>query len=44
MLRDNARARGFYARNGFAPDGATKIDPDFAAPIIRMVRSRGPAA
>ena len=39
VLRDNARARGFYARNGFAPDGATKIDPDFAAPIIRMVRA-----
>jgi GNAT superfamily N-acetyltransferase len=44
VLRDNARARGFYARNGFAPDGATKIDPDFAAPIIRMVRSRGRTA
>jgi GNAT superfamily N-acetyltransferase len=41
VLRDNARARGFYARNGFVPDGATKIDPDFAAPEIRMVRSRG---
>ena len=39
VLRDNARARGFYARNGFVPDGAVKIDPDFAAPIIRMVRS-----
>ena len=39
VLRDNARARGFYARNGFAPDGATKIDPDFGAPIIRMVRA-----
>ena len=38
VLRDNARARGFYARNGFLPDGAMKIDPDFGAPIIRMVR------
>ena len=39
VLRYNPRARGFYARNGFVPDGATKIDPDFAAPSIRMVRS-----
>jgi len=38
VLRDNPRARGFYARNGFVPDGAMKIDPDFGAPIIRMVR------
>ena len=39
VLRDNARARGFYTRNGFVLDGAAKIDPTFAAPIIRMVRS-----
>jgi GNAT superfamily N-acetyltransferase len=38
VLRDNARACGFYARNGFVADGATKVDPDFGAPIIRMVR------
>jgi GNAT superfamily N-acetyltransferase len=39
VMRDNARARAFYARNGFRPDGATKIDPDFGVPIIRMVRT-----
>lgn len=39
VMRDNARARGFYARNGFVPDGATMIDSDFGVPIIRMVRS-----
>ena len=38
VMRDNARARAFYARNGFLPDGAAKIDPDFGVPIIRMVR------
>ena len=38
VLRDNPRARGFYARNGFVPDGAMKIDPDFGALVIRMVR------
>ena len=41
VMRDNARARGFYARNGFVPDGAGRDDPDFAVPIIRMVRSAG---
>ena len=30
VLRDNARARAFYARNGFVPDGAAKIDPDLS--------------
>jgi GNAT superfamily N-acetyltransferase len=43
VMRDNARARGFYARNGFVPDGAERVDPDFAVPIIRMVRSSAPA-
>jgi GNAT superfamily N-acetyltransferase len=38
VMRDNARARAFYARNGFLPDGATKIDPEFGVQIIRMVR------
>jgi GNAT superfamily N-acetyltransferase len=38
VMRDNARARAFYARNGFVPDGATKFDPDFGVEIIRMVR------
>jgi GNAT superfamily N-acetyltransferase len=38
VMRDNARGRAFYARNGFLPDGATKFDPDFGVEIIRMVR------
>ena len=42
VLRDNPRARAFYARNGFAPDGTERLDPDFAAPIIRMVRRAAP--
>jgi GNAT superfamily N-acetyltransferase len=42
VMRDNARARAFYARNGFQPDGATKIDPEFDVPIIRMVRTATP--
>ena len=39
VMRGNARARAFYARNGFRPDGTTKIDPDFGVQIIRMVRT-----
>ncbi len=44
VLEANPRARAFYARNGYRPDGATKIEElIFDAPIIRMVR-RAPRA
>lgn len=39
VAEDNPRARGFYARNGFTPDGARKVDEaadDLAE--IRMTR------
>ena len=40
VLEANPRAQAFYARNGYRPDGATKIEElIFDAPIIRMVRS-----
>jgi GNAT superfamily N-acetyltransferase len=39
VFRENPRARAFYARNGFAPDGATYVDDRFPdLPEIRMVR------
>lgn len=39
VLDDNPRAHAFYARNGFSPDGAEKIDEDFGGVRdIRMVR------
>jgi L-amino acid N-acyltransferase YncA len=39
VLDDNPRARSFYARNGFSPDGAEKIDERFGnVREIRMVR------
>jgi GNAT superfamily N-acetyltransferase len=38
VLRDNPRARAFYVRNGYSPDGAEKLDEDFGAVVIRMVR------
>ncbi len=39
VFRDNPRARAFYLRNGFVPDGATCTDERFPdLPEIRMVR------
>ena len=39
VFRDNPRARTFYGRNGFVPDGATFVDDRFPdLPEIRMVR------
>jgi GNAT superfamily N-acetyltransferase len=38
VLEANARARGFYARQGFVPDGARELYDDLGAWEIRMVR------
>jgi GNAT superfamily N-acetyltransferase len=38
VLEDNARARGFYARNGFVADGAREFYADLGTWEIRMVR------
>jgi GNAT superfamily N-acetyltransferase len=38
VFRDNARARAFYLRNGFSPDGAERVEPFFGPIEIRMVR------
>lgn len=39
VFRGNPRARAFYTRNGFAPDGATYVDDRFPdLPEIRLVR------
>lgn len=40
MAADNPRARGFYERNGFAPDGASDTHDIVGTPvkIIRLVR------
>ena len=38
VLEDNARARGFYARNGFVADGARELYEDLGTWEIRMVR------
>ena len=38
VLRDNARARRFYARNDFVPDGTEQEEPRLGAVEIRMIR------
>lgn len=39
VWQDNPRAHAFYARNGFAPDGASRVhEPWGPAPIVRLVR------
>lgn len=38
VLEDNERARGFYRRNGFEPDGSRELYADLGAWEIRMVR------
>lgn len=39
VAADNPRARRFYERNGFAPDGATIADADFGGiTVLQLVR------
>jgi GNAT superfamily N-acetyltransferase len=38
VLEANTRARAFYGKHGFVPDGARKAEPFFGEPEIRMVR------
>ena len=43
VLEDNPRARAFYRRNGFAPDGAEQDDDRWGEPVreVRLVRPAG---
>ena len=39
VAKDNARARRFYVRNRFTPDGTEQVDPDLDGLVeIRMLR------
>lgn len=39
MAEENPRARAFYARNGFTPDGASKVEPSWENLVeVRLVR------
>jgi GNAT superfamily N-acetyltransferase len=39
VLEDNPRARAFYARHGFAPDGHRAVHDDTGAAEVRLVRA-----
>ncbi len=39
VFEANARARAFYARHGWQPDGGTRVEPEFGEPEVRL-RSR----
>ncbi|HWI31411.1 MAG TPA: GNAT family N-acetyltransferase [Microbacterium sp.] len=43
MLEDNPRARAFYRRNGFEPDGHVKDDDRWGEPVreVRLIRRGG---
>jgi GNAT superfamily N-acetyltransferase len=41
VFRDNGRARAFYARHGYRPDGVEKLEEHFGGVEIRMVRRSG---
>jgi GNAT superfamily N-acetyltransferase len=38
VFEANDRARGFYARHGFEPDGSRKPEPSFGEPEVRLRR------
>ena len=38
VFEQNPRARAFYRKQGFRPDGRTTIDVDTGVPELRMVR------
>jgi GntR family transcriptional regulator len=38
VFENNVRARRFYASVGFAPDGATRVEPEYGATEVRLHR------
>jgi GNAT superfamily N-acetyltransferase len=38
VFEANTRARSFYARHGWQPDGGTRIEPEFGEPEVRLRR------
>lgn len=39
VFETNARARAFYARHGWLPDGGTRVEPEFGEPEVRLRRA-----
>lgn len=44
VFERNQSAREFYTSLGFSPDGASRVEPQYRAPEIRMHRTQPPAA
>jgi len=42
VLRDSSRARSFYARHGFAPDGTERSHETLGEPEVRLLRDTPP--
>ena len=40
VLEENARARRFYDRGGWSPDGATRVEPIGGEPVPQVRYSR----
>lgn len=38
VFEDNPRARSFYRKLGFRPDGSRRVDQDTGVPMVRLVR------
>ncbi len=36
VFEANDRARGFYGRHGWSPDGGTRVEPEFGEPEVRL--------
>lgn len=39
VFEANAAARTLYARNGWLPDGGTRVEPEFGEPEVRLRRA-----
>jgi ribosomal protein S18 acetylase RimI-like enzyme len=39
VFEENERARRFYAAAGFVPDGARRVEPQYGAQEIRLLRA-----
>ena len=39
VFEANERARRLYAKAGYAPDGSTRVEPEYEATEIRLVKA-----
>ena len=39
VFEANERARRLYAKAGYAPDGSTRVEPEYEATEVRLVKA-----